>query len=71
VTSSQIHAIGHLYNTLVIQFNDSNGNAGSIYHYDNFTKEDFVEMKSSESVGSYFYRSIKNEPKKYPYRRIS
>lgn len=68
VTSSQISAIGYdeSSNTLAIQFK-RNGQPDSIYHYANFTREDFIRFASAPSIGSYFYANIKNNAAKYPY----
>ena len=47
VESSQIHAIGHDGNsTLAIQFK-SRGGPGSIYHYANFSAEQFAEFRDA------------------------
>lgn len=72
VESSQLAAIGHdpETNTLAIQFKSKTG-TGSIYHYENFTAEQFNEFKSSESLGSYFKRNIKPEVDKFPYVKVS
>lgn len=71
VESSQIDSIGHdpATNTLAIRFKSKSG-TGSLYHYDNFTAEDFAAIESAESVGSHFYKHIKPYDKKYPYRKI-
>lgn len=66
VTSSQISAIGHDHetSTLAIQFK-----SGGLYHYANVTHEEYIAFASAESVGSFFYRNIKNNPQKYPYTK--
>lgn len=73
VESSQIAAIGHdpLTNTLVIQFPGYAGASGSVYTYANFTAEDFEAFRNAPSVGSYFYKFIKPNSLKYPYKKIS
>lgn len=76
VESSQLFGIGHcpVTNTLAIQFKAKAGaeaNTGSIYHYDNFTVEQFNEFKSAESLGSYFKRLIKPAVEAHPYRKVA
>jgi hypothetical protein len=71
VESSQIAAIGHHAesNTLAIQFASKTG-AGSLYHYQNFTTEQFAAFAGSESVGKHFYAHIKPFAEKHPYEKI-
>lgn len=71
VESSQIDSIGHdpATNTLAIRFK-SKSRPGSLYHYDNFTAEDFAAFSEAESIGSHFGKHIKPYDKKYPYRKI-
>lgn len=76
VESSQIAAIGHdpETNTLAIQFPVKERYLpakGSLYHYDNFTAEDFAAFLAAPSKGSHFIRTIKANPTKYPYRKIA
>lgn len=68
VSSSQIEAIGHdpQTNTLAIRF----ARGGSLYHYRNFSVEQFKELSEAESVGSFFYKRIKADPESFPYTRI-
>lgn len=76
VTSSQISAIGWLPHPdgtagiLAIQFKNKDGSPGSIYHYLGLSNEDWITFASAESIGSHFYRHIKNNPQKYPYTKI-
>lgn len=71
VESSQIHSIGHdaQTNTLAIRFKSKAG-AGSLYHYDNFTAEQFTAFRGAESIGSHFIRNIKNATEVHPFRKI-
>lgn len=73
VKSSRIAEIGHNAetNTLAIRFKRGNGDPGALYHYGNFTAEDFATFDSAESLGSYFIQHIKKETEKYPYMRVS
>jgi KTSC domain len=66
VTSSQIEAIGYdePSQTLAIKFK-----SGGLYHYSNFTKEDWLSFASAESIGSHFYKNIKHNAAKYPYQK--
>jgi KTSC domain len=72
VESSQIHSIGHdpELNKLAIRFKAKDGSPTSLYHYTNFTAEDFEKFGTAESIGSYFYKNIKPETTKYPYQKI-
>jgi hypothetical protein len=72
VESSQIHSIGHdaASNTLAIRFKNSKGEPGSLYHYDNFTADDFAAFQGAESIGSHFGKHIKNAATKYPFEKI-
>jgi len=72
VESSQITAIGHdpETNTLAIQFKNWKGEPASLYHYSNFTAEDFAAFKAAESIGKHFGQFIKPEAVKYPYKKI-
>lgn len=66
VTSSQIKAIGYDVDarTLAIEFN-----SGGLYHYANFTHEDWIQLKEAESKGKHFYKYIKYNTEKYPYKK--
>lgn len=72
VDSSQIHSIGHHAETqtLAIRFKAKDGAPAALYHYRNFTTDDFAQFKGAESIGSHFYRNIKPFPEKYPYVRV-
>lgn len=73
VESSQIAAIGHHpeTNTLAIQFSPRrDGSPGSIYHYANFTADDFASFKAADSIGSYFGRFIKPLTEKHPFVKV-
>jgi len=72
VESSQIHSIGHdpATKTLAIRFKNYKGEATSLYHYSNFTAEEFAAFKTAESIGSHFGKHIKPYDKKYPYVKV-
>lgn len=72
VESSQIHSIGHdpATNTLAIRFRNSKGDPSSLYHYENFTAEDFEAFRTAKSIGSHFGKNIKTFDTKYPFKRI-
>ena len=73
VDSSQIHSIGHdaTTNTLAIRFRDRTDlGPTSLYHYSNFTADDFDAFKNAESIGSHFGKHIKPFAEKYPYKQI-
>ena len=74
VKSSQIAAIGHdpETNTLSIKFvSRDEAKPGSVYHYENFTSDDFTAFKEAESIGSHFYKHIRPNIEKYSYKKIS
>ena len=73
VESSQLAKIGHdtKTNTLAIEFPPSKSQPdGSLYHYRNFTKNDFALFSAAESKGSYFKKFIKAFPDAFPYERV-
>lgn len=72
VESKQIHAIGHdaESNTLAIRFKNWKGEVTSLYHYENFTAEEFQAFKSAESIGRHFGAFIKPFDQKYPFKQI-
>lgn len=75
VTSSQIHSIGHdpIAQVLAIRFTRGYGRdqrPGSLYHYQNFTAEDFAAFRDAESKGKHFGAHIKPFAEKYPYTKI-
>lgn len=65
VESSQISEIGHdaSANILAVRFK----HGGTLYHYENFTAEQFAEFKGSESVGAYLGQKIKGN---HPFKKI-
>jgi hypothetical protein len=71
VVSSQIAAIGHCpeTNTLAIQFANRSGR-GNVYHYANFTADDYAAFAGADSVGAHFGKHIKPHADKYPYEKI-
>jgi len=72
VDSSQIHSIGHdaASNTLAIRFKSYKGEPSSLYHYDNFTADDFAAFKDAESIGRHFGQNIKNATEKHPFQKV-
>jgi len=73
VESTKIEAIGHHAetNTLAIRFPGRGGKPGSVYHYANFTADDFKAFKEAESKGSHFGKNIKPFTDKCPYKKVS
>lgn len=71
VASSQIAGIGHCAetNVLAIQFT-SKGGPGSLYHYDNFTAEDYTAFAGAPSIGSHFIKNIKPFGEKFPFAKV-
>ncbi|WP_238512770.1 KTSC domain-containing protein [Pandoraea apista] len=73
VESSRIAEIGHNAetNTLAIRFKRGDGSHGALYHYANFTPEEFATFDSAESLGTHFSQHIKKETEKHPYLRVA
>ncbi len=76
VDSSQIHSIGHdaATNTLAIRFYRGYGDnkvPAPVYHYANFSAEEFQAFKDAESIGKHFGAYIKPFPEKYPYHKVA
>lgn len=69
VKSSQIESIGHHpeTNTLAIKFKGWGDKPGSVYHYQNFTAQQFDEFKKAKSIGSHFKTNIKTFTEKHPF----
>lgn len=72
VESSQIHSIGHdpETKTLAIRFKGKDGKPTSLYHYRNFTANNYREFRFADSIGSHFYKHIKPAVLEFPYTRI-
>jgi hypothetical protein len=71
VESSQIVAIGHdaASQTLAIQFFHK-GAPGNVYHYGNFTAEEYTAFAGAESIGRHFKQHIKPHAEKHPYQNM-
>lgn len=71
VESSQIAAIGHdaASQTLAIQFFHK-GAPGNVYHYGNFTAEEYTAFAGAESIGRHFKQHIKPHDVKHPYQNM-
>lgn len=70
VESSQLHSIGYdaASHTLAIRFKDrKTGAPTSLYHYSEFTRENWQSFRGAESFGSHFGRFIKPFPQRFPY----
>ena len=48
----------------------ADGREGALYEYANFDQETFLAFDGAESKGSFFTNHIKNQPHRYPYRRV-
>ncbi|MBC2768587.1 KTSC domain-containing protein [Pusillimonas minor] len=73
VESSQVAAIGHdpETNTLAIRFPENRKGVSSVYHYANFTAEQFDAFKNAESKGSHFGKFIKRNVEQFPYENVT
>lgn len=70
VESSQIHSIGYdaASETLAIRFKDrKTGGPQTLYHYANFTPENWEAFRTAESFGSHFGKYIKPNKERFPY----
>ncbi|MGN8062768.1 KTSC domain-containing protein [Ralstonia sp. 22111] len=70
VESSQIHSIGYdsASQTCAIRFKDrKTGAPTSLYHYFDFTPENWDAFRNAESFGSHFGRFIKPNKERFPY----
>lgn len=70
VESSQIFAIGYdaATCTLAVRFkNRTTGAPTSLYHYSQFTAENWDAFRAAESFGSHFGKYIKAFPQRFPY----
>ena len=69
--SSQIHSHGHCptTNTLALQFKKKGGVGGAVYHYPNFTAEQYTAFVKAESKGKHFGAHIKGKPE-HPHTRL-
>lgn len=76
VDSSQIHSIGHdaATNTLAMRFYRGYGDnkvPAAVYHYANFSAEEFQAFKDADSLGKHFGAYIKPFPERYPYHKVA
>ena len=73
VKSSQIEAIGFdsATQTLAVRFRPwREGLKSSVYHYANVTEEMAAAMRSAESIGAYFAKTVKSDAVRHPFTRI-
>lgn len=65
VSSSNIAAVGYddEERKLAVEFN-----SGSVYHYDNVSRDTFEALRDAPSVGKYFHANIRDQ---YDYTRVS
>ncbi|VWD20406.1 KTSC domain-containing protein [Burkholderia contaminans] len=68
VESSQIHSIGYdaVTQTLAIRFRGKAGAPAGLYHYSQFSAENYAAFACTESLGKHFYRYIKPFPERFP-----
>lgn len=72
VESSQIRAIGYdaKSKTLHIQFHPKKDQEPVTYAYDNVTPSEHGALIGAESIGSHFYKTLKSDPKKWPFKKL-
>lgn len=68
VESSQIKSVGYDPATQTLELEFVQG--GSVYRYSNFTPEDYDKLMAADSIGSHFFKNIKQRSDKHPYRRM-
>ena len=80
VSSSQIASMGYdpASKKMHIEFTPRAGaKEGPVYEYDNVEQVDYNEFFEKEpdgsdrSIGRHFGKKIKNDPKRFPYRKLS
>jgi len=75
VTSKQIAAIGYNPATkeLDLEFvnHSKTPRPPSVYRYANVTPDDHTALMGAESIGKHFGATIKSQPEKFPFRRLT
>lgn len=78
VKSSQIKSIGYdpISQTLEIEFQPSKKQVaakedGSIYQYSSVPPDLHAALLEAKSIGRFYITQIKNDPKQYPFEKIS
>lgn len=81
IRSSQIKSVGYdpTHRRLAVEFTHREEQTeGSVYEYENVdqeTADNFFREKDEDgkdwSVGSYFGKTLKKDPKRWPYKKIS
>lgn len=81
VKSSQIKSVGYdpARKVLAVEFTHRDDQEqGSVYEYDNVDPDVAENMQREKdedgkdwSIGSYFGKTLKKDPKRWPYRKIS
>jgi len=71
VKSNKLAAIGYdaARQVLAVQF-FSKGQPGSVYHYANFSSDDWAVFAYAESHGKHFIAHIQSQKEKYPYTNM-
>lgn len=64
VTSSQIAEIGWSNDTLRVVFA-----RGGVYDYSDVSEELYRKFENADSIGSFFYKNIKGNPK-HPFAKV-
>jgi len=79
VESSQIRSMGYdpAARKLEIEFKKNDGSPGSVYEYENVEPETFEGFFAKDedgkpiSIGRYFGLTIKANPRKYPFKKLT
>lgn len=71
VKSNKLAAIGYdaASQVLAVQF-FSKGQPGNVYHYANFSEDDWAVFSNAESHGKHFIAHIQSQKEKYPYTNM-
>lgn len=71
VKSNKLAAIGYdaAAQVLAVQF-FAKGQPGNVYHYANFSEDDWAVFSNAESHGKHFIAHIQSQKEKYPYTNM-
>lgn len=72
VQSTLLHSIGHdaESSTLAIRFRGYEGAPGNLYHYANFTADQYATFAAAPSHGGFFTTEIKPHAALFPFTKI-
>lgn len=59
VKSSNLHSVGHDGASLLVRFRDAKGGPGKLWRFNGVDAQHVDGIKSADSPGKYFYRTIR------------